>query len=60
MLSVFIFLVITLIGFGINRRASSIYDIPRFMLVMSIGSFIEAIRSYRICNIDRFIFRELI
>lgn len=43
MLSVFIFLVITLIGFGIDRRASSIYDIPRFMLVMSIGSFIEAI-----------------
>ncbi len=43
MLFVFIFLVIILIGLGINRRASSIYDVPRFMLVMSIGLFIEAI-----------------
>lgn len=43
MLFVFIFLAITLIGFGINRWASSIDDIPRFMLVMSIGLFIEVI-----------------
>lgn len=26
-----------------SNRASSIYDLPRFMLVMSIGLFIEAI-----------------
>ena len=43
MLFVFIFLVITLIGFGINRWASSIDDISCFMLVMSIGLFIEVI-----------------
>ena len=43
MLFVFIFLVVILIGLGINRWASSIDDISCFMLVVSFGLFIEVI-----------------
>lgn len=43
MLFVFIFLVVSLIGLGINRWASSIDDILCFMLVVSFGLFIEVI-----------------